>query len=524
MGDKGDNLLGDDAKLLAQIVENLPHMIFLKDAKELRFVRFNRAGEALLGYDRKELLGKNDHDFFPKEEADFFAKKDREVLDGGELVDIEEEPIHTRNLGERVLHTKKVPILDENGDPIYLLGISEDITEILQTRRELSNTQAELDASRVREMQKMELLGVVAGGVAHDFNNLLVGILGNAGLLLNRLDDDPKSKELAAQIEAAANRAAELTGQMLAYSGRGRFLVEALDVSALVAELASLIRASLHKSATLEMTLEDDAIIEADASRVRQLVMNLLTNASDSLEGRPGNIHVSIQREELEDDTPEEPGDIGRLRAGSYVTIEVRDTGIGMSPEILERVFEPYFSTKATGHGLGLAAAVGIVEAHSGALRLRSIQGEGTAFRVSFPFHEGAVRKPEPVLSRDMPTGVTVLVIDDEAPIRRVVQVALDEEGASCVCAPDGPEGIAAFSADPDRFSVVLLDMSMPRMDGRSCLQELRAIRPHVPVVLSSGYDESANPIATGPDTTFLQKPYAIETLIDTLRNAIRDS
>jgi len=522
MGEKHEEEGGIEARLLGQIIENLPDMIFLKDAKELRFVRFNRAGERLLGYKREELLGKNDYDFFPRAEADFFIKKDREVLAGGKLVDIEEEPIHTRTLGERILHTKKVPILDEQGEPLYLLGISEDITERLRTRRELTHTRAELDASRLRETQKMELLGVVAGGVAHDFNNLLVGILGNAGLLKQRLGDEPDAKALAQQIEVAANRAAGLTRQMLAYSGRGRFLVEAVDVSSLIKELSTLLEASIDKGARLEMDLEEGAIIEADGSQIRQLVMNLLTNAGDALEGRPGEIHVSVRLGELQDDTPSHPWEVGSISQGRYVTIEVRDTGIGMTPEVLDRVYEPYFTTKTKGHGLGLAATEGIVEAHRGALRVKSVPHEGTSFRVSFPFHSGEVRVPEPVENVGIPRGATVLVIDDEPSIRAVVTAVMAVEGVNCVTASDGHEGVAAFKADPSRFGVVLLDMSMPRMDGRACLSELRSIRPDIRVVLSSGYDESMSPIAGGPLTTFLQKPYGIELLTKTLSDAIR--
>ena len=414
-----------DAVFLASIVENLPVMLFVKDAEELRFVRFNRAGEELLGLSRADLIGKNDYDFFPPEEADFFTGKDRQVLAGGALVDIPEEPIHTTHQGVRWLHTRKIPIVGEDGAPEYLLGISEDITDQKAAKEALGRAEEELrhreawlsvllqvfpgvvwsadselrftavagaraaelgldpewaigarveshlprpfiaDAApddpdsevhkptladlhsialagqtvtyefehgdrsyevrlqplvpeqrlgvlamaldvterrrlelermeaRLQQAQKLESLGLLAGGIAHDFNNLLVGVLGNASLALGELPKDSPSRAHLARIESAAERAADLTRQMLAYSGRGRFVVETIDLSEVVQEMAQLLEVTLPKRAKLDFRFADGLPnVDADVAQIRQVVMNLITNAADALEDGEGRIEL----------------------------------------------------------------------------------------------------------------------------------------------------------------------------------------------------------------------------------------
>ncbi len=640
-----------DAVFLASIVENLPAMLFVKDAKDLRFVRINRAGEELLGVSRSELIGKNDYDLFPKDEADFFISRDREVLQGRALVDVPEEPVHTARNGVRLLHTRKIPIPGEDGEPAYLLGISEDITErklaeevLRRTEDELRereawlnlllqvfpgvvwSTDAELrftavagarrhelglerevvvgsrveehlprpyteDAApgdplsevheptladlhsialhgqvityefahggrnyevrlqpleqgrrdgvlamaldvterrrleiermeaRLQQAQKLESLGLLAGGIAHDFNNLLVGILGNASLALLEVDKDSPASQHLRRIESAAERAADLTRQMLAYSGRGRFVVETVDLSDAVREMAQLLEVSIPKRIQLSLRSEDDLpAIEADVAQLRQVVMNLITNAADALGESDGQISL-VTGKQLVDErfVADVELDAGELTVGWFVTLEVSDTGRGMDQATRKRMFDPFFTTRADGHGLGLAAVLGIIRGHGGAIQVRSEPGRGSNIKVWFPASASVTSQRIPTLdSFDVGPGGSVLIVDDEPAVRRFVSAALTRAGYAVQTANDGAEALARFTAQPDEYGVVILDLTMPVMDGEQAFRELRRLRPGVRVLLSSGYSEQE---ATGRFAGrglagFLQKPYRVGELV----------
>ena len=267
---------------LDSIVENIPNMIFIKDAGELRFVLFNKAGEDLLGNSREDLIGKNDYDFFPKEQADFFTQKDREVLTGKKVLDIPEEPIQTRIKGVRSIHTKKVPILDARGEPKYLLGISEDITERKKLEAQLMNA------------QRMEAVGTLAGGIAHDFNNMLAVILGNAELALDDVKEDGPRDNLK-QILKASKRSRDLVKQILAFSRKSEGQKKTLKLSRLVRETVELLRGSLPSTITIELDINTDRdSIFADPSQIQQVLMNLSTNAAHAMSDGGGTLSISL--------------------------------------------------------------------------------------------------------------------------------------------------------------------------------------------------------------------------------------
>jgi len=373
---------------------------------------------------------------------------------------------------------------------------------------------------KLQQAQKLESLGVLAGGIAHDFNNLLTGILGNADLALLELSPESPAREEIGQIRLASTRAADLTRQMLAYAGRGRFVSEILDLSKVVEEMLHLLESSICKQAALHCDLAPDLpAIEGDPGQIRQVVMNLITNASDALEEQPGLLSLRTGICELDGGDPLLLQEDAREGGGPHVFLEVSDTGCGMDAETRARMFDPFFTTKFPGRGLGLAAMLGIVRSHRGAVRVESEPGRGTTCRVLFPVAERATETDD-TLAPDRawrPGHGTVLVIDDEEQVRRLARRALRRAGFEVLTAADGDEGLAAFRKHGGEIVAVLLDRTMPRLGGVEVLRSLRALAPATPVLLSSGYEWSAlhgEGSAPRPDG-FLQKPYTARELVE---------
>ncbi|RMH21010.1 MAG: response regulator [Acidobacteria bacterium] len=395
---------------------------------------------------------------------------------------------------------------------------SEAADQMAQT---LMNRERHVLAERLYQAQKMESLGVLAGGIAHDFNNLLVGILGGADLALPTLPEDAPARRHIATIHKAASRASELCNQMLAYAGKGRLELRRIDLSELVANTLPLIESSLDKNATLRPELADGLpAIEADVTQVRQVIMNLLTNAADALDDRVGEVLVRTSLRTLNAADFDGAAVVPAEPAGRFVVLEVRDTGRGMDRETQARIFDPFFSTKTSGRGLGLAAALGIVRGHGGGIRVASAPGRGTVFEIFFPAQEEAGdpldetvtdRRP-PVARRDG----RVLVVDDEAMVREVAAQMLEAGGFEVLAASDGYEALALYGEHGESIDAVLLDVSMPQMDGAETLRALRRIDPGVVVILSSGYpeQEAALRFAELKPSAFLHKPYKVQTLL----------
>lgn len=506
---------------LSTVVDNLPYMIFVKDAQDLRFVRLNRSGENMLGTTTGALLGKNDYDMFPAEEALFFEKKDRETLASGKLQDIPEEPIETPT-GRRYLHTKKIPVVDGDGQPKYLLGISEDITE-----RKLEQERQKAFERKLQETQKLESLGVLAGGIAHDFNNLLVSILGNVGLVLVDLEPDSPVREPVEQIKVAAQRAADLTRQMLAYSGKGRFVMQRINLNSVITEITQLLHVSISKNAQLKFNLMQNLPpIEGDVTQVRQVLMNLIVNASDAIGERQGEISLATGTVNADAEYLSGSFMAPELPEGQYAFVEVADDGVGMDHETQAKIFDPFFTTKFTGRGLGLAAVLGIVRGHGGAIKVYSESGQGSVFRVLFPIkdvsHE-AEKAPNDTLKAK--GNGTVLVIDDEEVVRNVTKRMLARLGYSPLMADDGPAGVDMYRTHKNEIVCVLLDMTMPRMSGEETLGHLKRINPDVRVLLMSGYSEQeAGTRFNGKGVAaFMQKPYTPQDLQEKLNEVLSD-
>ncbi len=400
------------------------------------------------------------------------------------------------------------------------VGTVEDITA--QKAAEADRRRLE---TQMQHAQKLESLGVLAGGIAHDFNNLLVGILGNVSVALADVATGSDTHELLGDIELAARRAAELTTQLLAYAGKGRFNLQLIDLSAAVRETSSLLHSAISKRATLTLNLAAELpMITGDGTQIRQVIMNLLTNASEALEEHPGDIVLctgcmSADRAYLAECLAAD--DTG---PGEFVYVEVTDTGIGMSADTLSRIFDPFFSTKFTGRGLGLAATLGIVRGHHGALHVRSAPGEGTVFRILYPAatQQAPVVSPIGALATGTRTG-TILLVDDDPFVRDVATRMLERSGYRVIAAVDGDDGLRQFEAADAEITAMVLDVTMPHLSGTDVMAELRRRGHSVPIVLASGYTaESLTAPATGePLPVFVQKPYVTRELLAGIDEAL---
>lgn len=396
---------------------------------------------------------------------------------------------------------------DDGGEPVWMSGICMDTTERHQLQDQL------------RQTQRLESLGVLAGGVAHDFNNLLTGILGNASLAEAVLKPDDPGRPLLREVLTASRRAAELTQQLLAYAGKGRVHREHLDLAELVRDLMPLLRPSIPSGVEMVLDLEP-APIRADAGQINQLVMNLAINAAEAVAeavNDTGTVVMTTRIEEIGS------GEAHRLAPGSYACLTVSDTGCGMDEGTLGRIFDPFFSTKFSGRGLGLAAARGIVHSHDGSIIVESAAGKGTTFTVRLPAIAAAAPVRRPVAPAELPGSGLILVVDDEDLVLRVAQASLEAHGYTALLASDGRSALDLVAASGDQIRAVVLDLTMPGMPSEEIVKHLRALRPTMPVMISSGYGGSE--IMQRFDTTaingFLQKPYTSHQLVQCLSDAL---
>lgn len=474
----------------------------------------------MLGYSAEEMRGHHLGDFTDgvnrKRLAEQEARRHHGVAEPYELTWISKRG---RSVDTIVSPTSQ---LRSDGTFIGSFAVVTDVTE----RKRLEKEKRKLQA-RSRKAQKMESLGLLAGGIAHDFNNLLVGILGHASLALMDLPEDSPVQPLIQQVETAAIRASELTQEMLAYSGKGRFVVERIDLPELVEEMVNLLETTISKKAELVLDFESRVpLIEGDPTQIRQVVMNLMTNASEALGDKSGTIRVSGGSVDVGKDYLAETYLDDDLPAGRYVFLEVSDTGSGMDKPTRSKIFDPFFSTKFTGRGLGLAAVLGIVRGHKGAIQVYSEVDRGTSFKVLLPAVEGAVASPEPLREEtsEMLGDGCVLIVDDEEMVRRVAKLTLEGAGYSVLLAADGVEAIEVFREHGDRLSAVLLDLTMPRMSGEETLRELRNLRQDINIILVSGFNEqeAVHRFEGEQLAAFLQKPFQPRELLAALRDVLR--
>jgi PAS domain S-box-containing protein len=472
---------------------------------DYRFLDINPRFEMMTGLRSKDLIGRRVREVLPGTEQSWVDIYGKVALTG--------EPCHFERYAAAL--DRHYEITAYRPAPGQFATIFNDITEKKKAEEERKRVEAQF-----QQVQKLESLGILAGGIAHDFNNLLTGMLGNASLALLDVPEGGTARHSLKQIELSAQRAAELCQQLLAYSGKGRFVIEPINLSELVEEMGNLLRISISKKAALNYALVSPLpSVSGDATQFRQIVMNLIVNASEAIGEDNGVITVEtgvrpcdrayLEQTLLHDNLPE----------GQYVYFSITDTGCGMDADTLQRIFDPFFSTKFAGRGLGLAAVMGIVRAHKGAIKVRSEPGRGSCFTLLFPSVAAAPiprTKAEPALPRERLTG-TFLVVDDDAIILSLARRTLERFGGRVLTAGDGREAVSVFERHADEIRLVLLDMTMPRMNGEETFRELRRIRPGCLIILSSGYNEAeatSHFLETGP-AAFLQKPYRQADLLE---------
>jgi PAS domain S-box-containing protein len=498
--------------LITSVVENLPNMIFVKDAKDLKFIRFNKAGEDLLGYSREELIGKSDYDFFPKEEADFFTVIDQQVLKTGKLLDIPEEPIETKRHGLRFLHTRKIPIYDNDGEPQYLLGISEDITE----RKRLE--------AQLRQSQKMEAISRLAGGMAHDFNNLLTVINGYSALIIDQLSLADSRHEMVVKVLRAGELAGELTKQLLAFSRKQILRPQPLNLNESLRSISSILKPLLGENVTLTMDLAPDLwSINGDKGQLDQVTMNLATNARDAM---PNGGDLAIATRNLS--VGHERTDRHRMMpAGDYVHVSVCDTGHGMSPDTLSHLFEPFFTTKEVGQGtgLGLAMAYGIIKQSQGYIFPESTLGRGTTLHLYYPRVMEAPAVAETPSVRSWEGSENLLIVEDHESVRALVVQVLKWRGYRVIEAANGEDALRIAASLPEPIHALVTDVRMPHMSGPEVAERLRRTWPALRVLFMSGYTNVIKPaFLDEPGTAFLQKPFSPDDLARRLRDLLDQS
>ena len=512
-----EEALRESQQMLEHVIDTIPVRVFWKDRDSV-YLGCNRLFALDGGMaSPAEVIGKNDYDLTWTDRADLYRQDDREVMESGIPKLNYEERQTTPAGGQNWLRTSKIPLRDKEDRIVGMLGTYEDITDSKRAEQERGKLEAQ-----IQQAQKLESLGVLAGGIAHDFNNLLMGVLGHASLALMELSPVSPARDSLQQIETAAIRAAELCKQMLAYSGKGRFVVQPLNLNELVEEMAHLLQVSISKKVVLKYHFAPNLPhIDADATQMRQIIMNLITNASDAIGDLSGVVTIStgamecdsayLAKSYLNDNRP----------PGLYVYLEVADTGSGMDASTLGRIFDPFFSTKFAGRGLGLSAVLGIVRGHKGAIRVYSEPRRGSTFKVLFPCSEtmSLPAAAEKFDIRNVHGHGTILIVDDEETIRAVGKSMLEKVGFKVLTACDGREGVEVFAQHADEICAVLLDMTMPHLNGEEAFREMRRIRADVRVILSSGYNEvdATGRFAGKGLAGFIQKPYPIEALVSKL-------
>ena len=494
-----------EIKRLAKVTEHADELVIITDTSGvIQYV--NPAFERISGYSKKEAIGQTSRIVKSGEHhGDYYARMWSALFAG----EVWRDDFKNRSKDGNIYEVTQTisPLIDEQKSVQGFVAVQRDVTQQRRVEEKLHHT------------DRVESLGVLAGGIAHDFNNLLTAILGNAALSLKKLDHSSPAYGNIESIEAASHSAADLCRQMLAYSGQGKFIVKPVNLSTLVEGMGKLINVSIAKNVVMRYQLAEPLpLIDADVAQIQQVLLNLMTNASEAIEDKSGIVTLATGVMSVEKDYLFNSIGEAHLDEGRYVYLEVSDTGCGMDATTQKKIFDPFFTTKFTGRGLGMSALLGIIKGHKGALRIYSERGKGTTIRVLFPeSSEQQWIEEDVLLTSNIDITGTVLIVDDEESIREVAAAMLEDIGFKSITAVDGTDGVTCYRKHQSDITFVLLDMTMPKMNGEECFRQLRQLNPNVKVILSSGYNEQeATSRFTGKGLAgFMQKPYTPQTLVD---------
>lgn len=476
----------------------------------LHFIRMNKRFSRILGYSEQELEQKTFQDVFCSDEMSECTSRLNQLLTGDEILLINEKCYYRRDQSQIWINITISLVWQEDGEPDYYIVIVEDISE----RKKL--------LLQLQQAQKLEALGTLAGGIAHDFNNILSPILGYTEMNLMALKKGEQSEEYLQEVLLAACRAKELTAQILAFSRQENYERGPLEIISIIKEVVKLLRSSIPSCIMISMQLNiNKCQIKANPIEIHQVLMNLCTNASQAMGNSPGKLEINVDKVEIDD---EERG--VSLAPGPYVMIEVSDTGPGIEPEALERIYEPYFTTKKKGEGTGLGLAVvhGIIENLKGIIHVYSEPDLGTTFRVLLPvLQKGLLVNEESVLDEIQGGNESILLVDDEPVITAMQKRMLVELGYEVTTMNDSHAALALFTANPENFDLVVSDVTMPKMTGSMLVTEMQSIRPDLPVILCTGYNASLTAKSVDESTIFaiLTKPVFRMKFCQTVRQAL---
>lgn len=482
--------------------------------------RINARGEILFinrsveGVTVEEMQGSTVLKFSESSEAPMIRAALERVFLHEELQCFESRSVEASGV-VRLCDIRIAPIPNGTALPVAATFVATDITE----KRASALREATLK-SDLERAEHLKSLGLLASGIAHDFNNLLIGVMGNASLLLSDPPSAPRELNALKGIEVSAQRAAELCRQLLAYSGKGRFMVMPVDLSHLIPHSTRLLgieipdRIRLHVECT-----SPNRAVNVDVVQIRQALMNLVLNAVDALGEATGDIWIRTGTAEPEEIDKCEPS-YGRADSCDYAYLEVKDSGCGLDEQAVQRLFEPFFSTKHSGRGLGMASVAGTARGHQGGLTVRSKPGKGTTIRLLLPCTNAppqpVPQDPSSCVSKLRSFTGTVLIVDDDLSVCEFVRAVVSSLGLRVLTTSRGANALGIVQANSD-IELIVLDLTMPGMSGEKTLRRLRETRSSLPVILSSGYTNREEEMSAdlGPNTTFLRKPYRAATLIE---------
>ena len=503
---------------LRQILDTIPQAIFWKDTESV-YLGCNRVFAQAAGLSDPEMVrGKTDFDLpWPKEEAKAYRAGDQQVISTTKSKLHIIEPLQRMD-GNRIwIDTSKVPLRDVKGEVQGVLGVYADITEKIRAEEEKKDLEIQL-----RQAQKMESIGTLAGGIAHDFNNILSIIFGFTDMSMTE-DDAEKRRDDLGRVYKAAERARDLVQQILTFSRKTEQQQQPLQMALLVKEVLKMLRSSIPTTIDIRQNICSNALVMADPTQIHQVVMNLCTNAYHAMLESGGVLAVSLEEVDI---GPDDYDYIG-LTAGRYLKLDVGDTGCGIEPELQEKIFEPYFTTKGLGEGTGMGLAVvhGIVKSHHGHISLYSEPGKGTNFHVYLPVckQKTAIAPATTTPPVNHGSGERILLIDDEEAICTMAKSILTKNGYSVTSFSNAQHALNAFTQQPDLFDLVMTDMTMPIMTGAELAKRLLGIRNDLPIILCTGQSaliDREKALALGI-RAYLTKPFTKKTLLGTIHQAL---